>query len=434
MIAGMAGNDGIDLAGFDSTSITIGNLAYNSISNTTAVPISDAHEHSITLTLVGNYTSSTFTPSSDNNGGTIIIDPPASPLVDTTSTIPVPDVGVGSDTINSGTTLELVGASGADVLFANTSGHTGTLVLENSVSFTGQITGFTGDGTVFNSDSIDLKDINFATAKEAYSDGTLTVSAGVDVASIHFDGSYDFGNFIFSSDGHGGTLVVDPPIAGNGSVTSSQSTDALDPVTAHDINQTNVASSSENNGSHKEQHVDTPWMKDFVSQEGGLDHFDFGTSDVRLNSTSPHSATLIALNSLGTAVEGQDNFNFSSHPTAGALSHPSSNFGNHGILDGQLGGPFASSGAGNEGLQSGREQHGNGVITDFHQGQEAVGLSAFGVSQSQLQAIIAATTSDNHTFAQAPDGTASVAQIISQLNSSHDFLSHHCAHPRRRNL
>jgi hypothetical protein len=268
-IAGMAGNDGIDLAGFDSNSITIGAIAYNTISNTTAVPISDAHGHSTTLTLVENYTGSTFTPSSDNNGGTTIIDPPASPLVDTTSTIPVTDVDIGSDTINSGTTLELVGASGADVSFANTSGHTGTLVLEDSVSFTGQITGFAGDGTVLNSDSIDLKDINFATPKEAYSDGTLTVSAGVDVASTHFDGSYDFGNFIFSSDGHGGTLVVDPPIAGNGSVTSSQSTDALDPVTAHDINQTNVASSSENNGSHKEQHADTPWMKDFVSQEGG---------------------------------------------------------------------------------------------------------------------------------------------------------------------
>ena len=86
---------------------------------------------------------------------------------------------------------------------------------------------------------------------------------------------------------------------------------------------------------------------------------------------------------------------------------------------------MTSLGAGNEGLQSGREQHGTGVITDFHQGQEADGLSAFGVSQSQLQAIIAATTSDNHTFTQAPDETASIAQIISQLNSSHDFLSHH---------
>ena len=423
-ISGMTGSDGIDLVGFDPISTTTGPLSYNSSLNTTTVPVSDAHGHSITLTLVGDYLGSMFTASSDNNGGTVIVDPPASPFVDAASAMAIAGFGNGSDTINGGATFELSGASSADILFANGSGDTGTLVLDNSVSFTGQITGFAGDGNVSNSDFIDLKDINFATAKEAYSDGTLTVSDGVDVASIHFDGSYEFGNFIFSSDGHGGTLVVDPPIAGNGSVTSSQSTDALDPVTAHDINQTNVASSSENNGSHKEQHVDTPWMKDFVSQEGGLDHFDFGTSDVRLNSTSPHSVTLIALNSLGTTVEGQDNFNFQSHPTAGALSHPSSNFGNHGILSGQLGGPFAGLGAGNEALQSG--QHGNGVITDFHQGQETVvGLSAFGVSQSQLQAIIAATTSDNHTLTQAPNGTVAVGEMIAQLNASHDFLIHH---------
>jgi VCBS repeat-containing protein len=334
-------------------------------------------------------------------------------------------VDVGNDTINSGVALELAGASTADIIFTNSSGDSGSLVLDHSSSFAGQISGFAGDGNVLNLYSIDLKDVNFATAKETYADGTLTVSYGVDVANIHFNGSYELGNFILSSDGHGGTLVVDPPIAGNASVTSSQSTDSLDQVTAHDINQMNVATSSENNGSHKEQHVDTPWMKDFVSLEGGPDHFDFGTSDLRLNSTSPQFATLIASNSLGTVVEGQDSFNFPSHPTAGSLSNPAGDFGNHSILDGHLGGPFTSLGAGIEALQSGPEQHGNSVITDFHQGQGAVGLSAFGVSQSQLQAIIAATTSDNHTFTQAPNETVAIGEMIAQLNASHGPLIHH---------
>ena len=249
------------------------------------MPVSDAHGHDITLlALVGNYLGSTFTPSSDNNGGTVIIDPPASPLVDAASSPAIAGDGNGSGTINSGVTFELAGASVADIYFANGNGDTGTLLLDNSASFTGQITGFTRDGNVSNSDLIDLKDINFATAKETYADGTLTVTDGVDVANIHFNGSYELGNFILSSDGHGGTLIVDPPTAGNNSVTSSQSTDALDPVTAHDINQINVASSSEKDSSHTEHtNVDTPWMKDFGSQEGGLDHFDFGTSDVRLN-------------------------------------------------------------------------------------------------------------------------------------------------------
>src|SRR5207302_4677936 len=103
--------------------------------------------------------------------------------------------------------------------FANTNGMTGTLVLDDSQDFTGQIAGFTGNGTVATSDAIDLKDVNFANlTQETYTDnsagtgGTLTVSDGTHTANIDFAGNYQLANFKFSGDDSGGTLIIDPPV------------------------------------------------------------------------------------------------------------------------------------------------------------------------------------------------------------------------------
>jgi large repetitive protein len=64
---------------------------------------------------------------------------------------------------------------------------------------------------------IDLRDVTAgANATIGYtgsnSPGTLTVSDGTITASIVLLGSYSLANFTTSSDGHGGTLVVDPPL------------------------------------------------------------------------------------------------------------------------------------------------------------------------------------------------------------------------------
>jgi hypothetical protein len=121
-------------------------------------------------------------------------------------------------TVDSNTTLEIGTASAATVDFANTSGTTGNLVLDDSKDFTGQIVGFTGNGTPTNSDSIDLKDIHFTTAAETYTEnsagtgGTLTVSDGTHTANLNFSGDYVLANFKFSSDASGGTLIIDPPV------------------------------------------------------------------------------------------------------------------------------------------------------------------------------------------------------------------------------
>ncbi|MCS3446158.1 MULTISPECIES: beta strand repeat-containing protein [Bradyrhizobium] len=112
-----------------------------------------------------------------------------------------------SATVAAGTTLELTGASNAAVTFL---GSTGTLKLDNSASFTGTVAGMTG------SDTIDFANINFATVQTPTfsgdsTHGTLTVTDGTVTASIALLGNYMASTFTASSDGHGGTSVVDPP-------------------------------------------------------------------------------------------------------------------------------------------------------------------------------------------------------------------------------
>ena len=91
-------------------------------------------------------------------------------------------------------------------------GATGTLIIDHASSFSGTITGQLAIGNV-----IDLADITGgANVTIAYSGnnspGTLTVSDGTHTASIALTGNYSLANFTASSDGHGGTVVVDPPV------------------------------------------------------------------------------------------------------------------------------------------------------------------------------------------------------------------------------
>jgi hypothetical protein len=112
-------------------------------------------------------------------------------------------------TIDNGSKLELGTADNGTVTFA---GGTGTLKIDTASSFTGTIGGQLAIGDV-----IDFADITTgANATIGYSGnnspGTLTVSDGTHTASVALLGNYSLGNFTASSDGHGGTSVVDPPI------------------------------------------------------------------------------------------------------------------------------------------------------------------------------------------------------------------------------
>ena len=114
-------------------------------------------------------------------------------------------------TIAAGATLQLAVGDTSSVTF---NASTGDLILDHSSLFTGQINGFTGNGTLSGSDQIDLQDVNYSSASESYSNGVLTVTDGTDTAKLTFNGSYVLANFSLASDGNGGTIVVDPPLAG----------------------------------------------------------------------------------------------------------------------------------------------------------------------------------------------------------------------------
>ena len=91
----------------------------------------------------------------------------------------------------------------------------GTLELAQSQTYTANITGFSKTGTT----ALDLVDIGFVSSGEATfsgtaGGGTLTVTDGTHIAHIKLSGDYLASTFIASSDGHGGTIVVDPRAKG----------------------------------------------------------------------------------------------------------------------------------------------------------------------------------------------------------------------------
>src|SRR3974390_2219476 len=105
------------------------------------------------------------------------------------------------------------GMGGLCITFATSAG--GTLQLDASIAFGGLVAGF---GLP---DSLDLRDISYisGTTSETFVEagnnlsGTLMVTDGTHTANLTLLGQYATGNFTLASDGHGGTLVTDPPLA-----------------------------------------------------------------------------------------------------------------------------------------------------------------------------------------------------------------------------
>jgi hypothetical protein len=137
---------------------------------------------------------------SDGHGGATVRDP---------SLISSADV-FGNATIGDGGQLEIGPNTTQDVRFA---GSTGALTLDQSLSFSGQISGFGGQ------DKIDLSDINFGpnttlaySAANDNSWGTLSVSDGVSTSNLIVLGQYTAASFAIATNGHGGTLITDPQL------------------------------------------------------------------------------------------------------------------------------------------------------------------------------------------------------------------------------
>ena len=114
-------------------------------------------------------------------------------------------------TVAEGASVDIAGVSAQSVIFAGT---TGTLKLDHSLAFTGEISGLAG------SDAIDLADVNYGIQTQVTylgntSGGTLTITDGVHTAKIALQGNYLSSTWDLSSDGNGGTFVVDPVTSNN---------------------------------------------------------------------------------------------------------------------------------------------------------------------------------------------------------------------------
>ena len=112
---------------------------------------------------------------------------------------------VANATISDGASLELPSGSSSNVQFA---GKTGTLPLDNSQHFGGQISGF-GD-----QDVLDLIDMPFSAnmtlgyaANVDKSGGSLNINDGAHFAQLAVLGNYMATSFVTSSNGHGGALI-----------------------------------------------------------------------------------------------------------------------------------------------------------------------------------------------------------------------------------
>jgi len=126
--------------------------------------------------------------------------------------------GVIGLAVHASAMLELTDVYSGLVTFSS---PTGTLKLDAPSTFNGQIAGFTGDGTLSGSDQIDLGNMTFNNSIQSNSTynnstGLLTVANGTTVDLLHFVGSYSLANFKFANDGHGGTIVYDPPVTAEG--------------------------------------------------------------------------------------------------------------------------------------------------------------------------------------------------------------------------
>jgi autotransporter passenger strand-loop-strand repeat protein len=122
----------------------------------------------------------------------------------------------------SGGTLEVAsGGTASGVVFSSG----GILQLDASSHLSGTISGF------HLGEEIDLRGLAFSsssstltwkhTTSGANASGTLTVKEGTSSTTLALVGSYTVSNFSATSDGHGGTLITDPPVTSGGSVTSN---------------------------------------------------------------------------------------------------------------------------------------------------------------------------------------------------------------------
>lgn len=120
-------------------------------------------------------------------------------------------------TISNSGTLEIFSGGSAGTSLITIS--SGTLILDQSQAFSGTVAGLATSGA----QNIDLLNISSASLQPlSYTasggSGTLTVTDGTITAQLNLIGAYTVGSFKISDDGHGGTLITDPPVSSGSGV------------------------------------------------------------------------------------------------------------------------------------------------------------------------------------------------------------------------
>jgi hypothetical protein len=119
--------------------------------------------------------------------------------------------GKGDAEIFSGGTITFESSFTENVSFGSPT-TSGRLTLADSVGYTGTVYNF----STTRKNQLDLEDIAYskkttATFAGTATGGVLTVTDGSHTANIKLSGDYLGSKFSVSSDGHGGTIIVDPP-------------------------------------------------------------------------------------------------------------------------------------------------------------------------------------------------------------------------------
>ena len=177
-------------------------------------------EQALTLDTGCNQITNAGTLAADNGG---VLDVESS-VNNTCGSIKVSDGGVadfeksvtGGTAVVQGGELKFDAASSVDVRFDNSGGHYGELILGDVQGFSGTISGFNGQESecpsLLTSDEIDLLGIaacNVCFSEDANGNAIITIK---NLGTITID-NFDFSNLEKASDGHGGTIIFDPPAA-----------------------------------------------------------------------------------------------------------------------------------------------------------------------------------------------------------------------------
>jgi hypothetical protein len=180
-------------------------------------------EQTLTLDTGCNQITNAGTLAADNGG---ILDVESS-VNNTGGLIKVSDGGfadfekgvTGGTATVQGAKLEFDAASSVDVRFDNSGGHYGELILGDVKDFSGTIFGFNGQGSecpsLLTSDEIDLLCVpvgNVCFSENGNGDASITImkNSHTVLATITVD-NFDYRNLEKASDGHGGTIIFDPP-------------------------------------------------------------------------------------------------------------------------------------------------------------------------------------------------------------------------------